>query len=207
MTFAQTIWNGAESLTECSPAATYLQFRGVDLQGCSALRWHPAAPRSKRPPDSALPPAPPHGVMVAAVRIRAAGFAASTPPTSPRTGAKPLTTAPASCSAPWPDAVQFAPVGHEGVGRSGRHRRQPLRSPASQGFPTWASLSTAGLLRFEPPAGPRRLMIAADADDNGAGLRAAQKLAEQIRRRCDVVVQVAPEGLDFNDVLTGGQHG
>lgn len=69
--------------------------------------------------------------------------------------------------------------------------------------PTWAALSASGLAAFVAPPGIRRLVIAADADDRGAGLVAAQQLAERMRGRCDVEIHSAPQGQDWNDVLQG----
>jgi hypothetical protein len=67
--------------------------------------------------------------------------------------------------------------------------------------PAWASLGTANLEAFDPPARVRRLIIAADGDD--AGQRAALALAERVRSRCDVTIHTAPRGFDWNDVMTG----
>ena len=71
-----------------------------------------------------------------------------------------------------------------------------------EALPTWATLGTAGLAAFQPPPGVRRLVIAADNDENEAGLRAARALAERVRVRLDVQICMPPEpGQDFNDVL------
>ena len=67
--------------------------------------------------------------------------------------------------------------------------------------PTWAALSTSGLIAFSPPTSVRCLVIAADADDHGAGMEAAHSLAVRLRARCDVTIQPAPAGMDWNDVL------
>lgn len=68
-----------------------------------------------------------------------------------------------------------------------------------EGVPTWATLGTANLKMFEPPAYVRHLTIAADGDV--PGLEAAHTLAA--RCRCDVTIASAPAGSDWNDVATG----
>ena len=74
-----------------------------------------------------------------------------------------------------------------------------------EGLPCWACLGTAGLSAFRPPPGLRRLVIAADNDANGAGLKAARALAERVRVRLDVQIAVPDDLGDFNDVLLAGR--
>ncbi len=71
------------------------------------------------------------------------------------------------------------------------------------GAPTWAALSAGGLRRFMPPRGVKLLIVAADSDDSGEGVEAAKVCAERAASRCDVVIQAAPEGQDWNDALRG----
>lgn len=71
------------------------------------------------------------------------------------------------------------------------------------GAPTWAALSTSGLRRFMPPRGVKLLIVAADSDDGGEGAEAAKACAERALRRCDVAIQAAPAGMDWNDALKG----
>ncbi|KAF0174909.1 MAG: virulence-associated protein E [Caulobacteraceae bacterium] len=74
-----------------------------------------------------------------------------------------------------------------------------LSAAHALGAPAWAALSAANLARFAPPAGVRRLIIAADAD--AAGLHAATILAERRRHEVDAVkITTPPEGFnDWND--------
>lgn len=69
---------------------------------------------------------------------------------------------------------------------------------------TWATLSASGMrsLRLPPKAG--RLVIGADGDD--VGRAAAHALAERASG-CGwkVTILAPPEGLDFNDLLRGGE--
>jgi putative DNA primase/helicase len=67
------------------------------------------------------------------------------------------------------------------------------------GFPCWAALSAGGIERFEPPQGVETLMIMADNDSNGAGFRAAEKLAQRLTVSCQIHVPGQGE-TDWNDV-------
>ena len=64
----------------------------------------------------------------------------------------------------------------------------------------WAALSTSGIRRLRLPAEPGILTIASDGDDPG---RAARSLAERAYAiGWQVSLFPAPDGLDWNDVLT-----
>lgn len=70
-------------------------------------------------------------------------------------------------------------------------------------LPVWATLSTSGLEQVDLPPGVRRVLILADNDISGAGLRAAEAAARGLRAQGrDVAVVLPPEeGEDFNDLL------
>ena len=70
-------------------------------------------------------------------------------------------------------------------------------------LPVWATLSTSGLEQVDLPPGVRRVLILADNDTSGAGLRAAEAAARRLRAQGrDVAVVLPPEeGDDFNDLL------
>jgi hypothetical protein len=71
------------------------------------------------------------------------------------------------------------------------------------GVPTWATLSTSGMARAELPPLPfaREVIIAADNDP--AGVEAAEKLAARaVRDGRRVRIATPPAGLDFADLLT-----
>lgn len=76
---------------------------------------------------------------------------------------------------------------------------------ACPGLPVWATLSTSGLEQVDLPAAARRVLILADNDASGAGLRAADAAARRLRAQGrDVAIAVPPEeGQDFNDLLLG----
>jgi len=70
-------------------------------------------------------------------------------------------------------------------------------------LPVWATLSTSGVEQVDLPPGVRRVLILADNDASGAGLRAAEAAARRLRAQGrDVAVVLPPEeGEDFNDLL------
>ena len=68
-------------------------------------------------------------------------------------------------------------------------------------IPTWAALSTSGLVALDFPQEVRKIFVAADADSAGdkAAKDAAKKWSSNGR---SVVIAKPPLGLDFNDLLT-----
>lgn len=70
-------------------------------------------------------------------------------------------------------------------------------------LPVWATLSTSGLEQIDLPPAAQRVLILADHDAFGAGLRAAEACARRLRAQGrDVAIAVPPEeGQDFNDLL------
>ncbi|WP_417463046.1 toprim domain-containing protein [Kordiimonas sp.] len=74
-----------------------------------------------------------------------------------------------------------------------------LRGPAT----IWAALSTSGMRGLRLPPKPGRLTVAMDSDDRGAGKAAGLALAERASALgWQVSLLPAPEGHDWNDVLT-----
>ncbi|OYW53872.1 MAG: ATPase [Hyphomicrobium sp. 32-62-53] len=74
---------------------------------------------------------------------------------------------------------------------------------ACPGFAVWATLSTSGLEQVQLPPDAKRVMILADHDASGAGLRAAETAARRLRSEGrEVVIALPPQpGQDFNDLL------
>ena len=74
---------------------------------------------------------------------------------------------------------------------------------ARPNLPVWATLSTSGLEQVALPASATRIVILADHDASGAGLRAAETAARRLRSEGREVVIAMPsrEGDDFNDLL------
>ena len=75
---------------------------------------------------------------------------------------------------------------------------------ACPGLPVWATLSTSGLEQVQLPPDARRVIILADNDASGAGLRAAETAARRLRMEGrEAVIALPPmAGQDFNDLLT-----
>jgi putative DNA primase/helicase len=200
-------WDAAEVIAD-TPAETYLwQSRGLIYDDGSELRFSTACPRVKREDPGRSYNPPPHPAMVARV----------TGPAGLLTGLHATYLTPKGCKA-FGDrsrlmfgsivggAVRLHPLGADGVLAVAEGIETALAFRALYGVPAWAALSTAGLQNFQPPAGLSRLVIASDSDDRGAGLRAAELLAERARRRCEVVLAPAPEGKDWADVWKEGAH-
>ncbi len=74
---------------------------------------------------------------------------------------------------------------------------------ACPGLAVWATLSTSGLEQVQLPPEAKRVIILADHDVSGAGLRAAETSARHLRMEGrEVVIALPPEaGEDFNDLL------
>lgn len=69
--------------------------------------------------------------------------------------------------------------------------------------PCWAATSAGGIARLPVPCGIECLTVFTDADDAGAGARAAQACVDRWTEAGRMVrVITAPSGVDFNDVLT-----
>ena len=70
-------------------------------------------------------------------------------------------------------------------------------------LPVWATLSTSGLEQVDLPPSAQHVLILADHDASGAGLRAAEASARRLRAQGRDVAIAMPseEGEDFNDML------
>ena len=74
---------------------------------------------------------------------------------------------------------------------------------ACPGLAVWATLSTSGMEQVQLPPEAKRVIILADNDPSGAGLRAAETAARHLRMEGRETVIALPrgEGQDFNDLL------
>ena len=72
-----------------------------------------------------------------------------------------------------------------------------------EGLPGWAALSEGGISRLILPLEARLILVAADNDPNGAGLRGARRAAQRwLAEGRHVRICMPPElGSDWNDVL------
>lgn len=205
--FCGELWR--ESLpAEGSPVATYLRdARGIGGEVPTAIRFHPAAPMSYpwtvREGDK---PPPPPGPAMVALATTPDGKAAGLHVTAllPDGSGKANLRAPRRMFGDLAGAVvQLAPLPADGVLAVAEGIETALSYRDLSGAPTWAALSTSGLRRFAPPAGVSTLIIAADRDDSGEGMAAARECAQRASRRCDVMINAAPGGQDWNDALKG----
>ena len=72
--------------------------------------------------------------------------------------------------------------------------------------PVWATLSTKGLERVQIPDDVAEVIVFADHDESGAGMRAAQRAAQRLKAEGRRVTVAAPPvaGTDANDLLLQG---
>ena len=199
-TFVAAAWGGTVPI-EATPAETYLFSRGLIYED-AALRFHPAAPRSRQPDGPA-----PHAAMVALVHGpdgRARGLHATylTPDGRKAFGTRSRLMHGRTAEG----AVRLAEIDRTRTLAVGEGIETCLAFAALTGVPTWAALSTSGLSAFKPSSIVRRLIIAADSDDGGAGMAAAKALAERAARQCDVEIRPAPQGQDWADVWKEAQQ-
>ena len=76
-----------------------------------------------------------------------------------------------------------------------RHRDRPRRHERLPGLAVWATLSTSGLEQVQLPAQAKRIIILADHDASGAGLRAAETTARRLRAEGrEVAIALPPAG-------------
>lgn len=193
--FCRTLWNGTRPIAG-TPAEAYLWSRHLVVDGLTDIAFHPAAPRSKDPASDLQP----HPAMVALVRD-----VNRTPKALHVTFITPDGAGKAFGSR---SRLMFASVrGHavqlgwpsDGVLAVGEGIETCGAYATLRGTPCWPCLSTSGLGAFVVPPGVRKLIIAADGDKGGA--EAAQRLAERACKACDVLIDPAPNGEDWADVL------
>ena len=192
---AEAIWREAQPIAG-TPAETYLRFRGITCELPDTLRfyplcWHGAT--AQRLPALVALVAGCDRLAVHRTYLRPDGLgkAAAEP-------AKTMLGATAGGAVTLQDGAGRLVVA-EGI--------ETALSLASGLLPLpvrlVAALSTSGMQALRLPAQPGRLTIASDSDDGGAGLAAARTLAERAYALgWQVSLLPAPEGQDWNDVLT-----
>lgn len=201
--FCQTVWR-ATVAAQGSPVETYLrEVRAIRGPIPVTLRWAAAAPLGYDPGAPRLP------AMVAPIQ-RPDGVVAGLHATylMPDGAAKADLRNPRRMfggSGGGAIRLSSAPTPGSSLGvAEGIETALSFRDPS--GVSTWAAGSAALLARFVPPAGVSRLIVAADADDDGAGLAAARLLANRARAICNVTVTPSPTGKDWNTVAMEGRE-
>lgn len=205
LAFCADVWKATEP-AEGSPVARYLESRAILGPIPRALRFHPAAPLGY--PWNAKDGAPPATLpaMVAIATAEDGKSAAGLHCTflAPDGSGKARLGNPRRMFGDLGGGVvQLAPLPVGGALAVAEGVETALAYRDLKGVPCWAALSTAGLRRFTVPRGPARLVIAADSDDGGEGLKAAHACAERATSRCAATIDPAPEGQDWNDALRG----
>lgn len=189
---AQFLWSQARPLGG-TPAARYLRTRGIDeLATNDALRFHPAASslddRARRPALLAAISDGAGRVQGVEILLLTLGGARKAPVATPRRIVGKLSGGAVRLAEP-NESLLVA----EGVVTA-------LSASLALQLPAWAALSAHNLARFSPPEAVRRLVIAADNDT--AGLSAAERLRHRLADRIAVVVAPSPEPFkDWNDWL------
>lgn len=100
--------------------------------------------------------------------------------------------------------VRLAPIGQQGaLGLCEGIETGLAAMLACPGLPVWAALSTTGLEQALLPPEARRVVILADHDASGAGMRAAEAAAAKLHLEGrEVSIALPPrEDTDFNDML------
>jgi hypothetical protein len=190
---AQRLWTGAQPVAD-TVAESYLRGRGITCRLPDTLRfdpqcWHASAKR--------LP------ALVALVE-GGAGFAVHrTYLRADGSGKADVTPPKMMLGAVQGGAVRLSDgagplVVAEGIETALSLSSGLLRTPAT----VWAALSTSGLRGLHLPDAPGRLTIAPDGD--AAGRAAAQALATRAHGMgWQVSLLPAPDGRDWNDIMTG----
>lgn len=209
LAFCRDIWRGSLDL-KGTPAARYLWNRGLVLDGCEDVRFHPCAPR--KAPWSIMvgdpPPPDPHPALICLARNRQSAPRGIHLTYVTEEGSKAFGDRSRLMFGPMSGAaLQTAPASSDGTLGLAEGLETAGSYSILRSVPTWAAFSTSGIEGFDPPPDVRRLLIAADNDANGAGLKAAEKLALRLRGRCAVEIEVPRCIGDWNNVLMEGADG
>lgn len=202
LNFCASVWEGTLP-TDGTVVERYLLSRGLSLD-CGDVRFHPAAPRVvpwNRTDDDPAPP-PPHPAMVCLARNARREARGLHITFLNSKGQKAFGHRSRIMAGPMiGTSLQTAPIGRDGILAIAEGLETAGSFALLEGVPTWAAFSTSGIRGFEVPYAVRKLIIAADNDANGAGLQAANDLAERARSRCSVEIRAPGKVGDWNDVM------
>lgn len=191
-TQAREVWGHSQPIGG-TLAETYLRGRGISCALPDTLRFHPACwhQTAQRIPAMVAQIEGAKGFAVHRTYLGEDGRKATLPPAKAMLG---------TCKG---GAMRLSGgvgplVVAEGIETALSLASGLLEGPAM----VWAALSSTGVAGLSLPAIPHNLVVAADSDDNGAGLRAAQALAQRASSLgWKVSLLPAPKGQDWNDYL------
>ena len=191
----------SHSITVGDPVFLYFLRRGIEIDSCPDLRFHPGLPYSED--KSVLGCFPAMMAIVRNAQGHPVGFhrtylskeGEKAPVPFPRKLTPLVGSANAVQLSPPEDRLAIA----EGI-------ETALAFWTLSEIPTWACLSSVGIERFIPPAGVKEIVIAGDYDP--AGIRAADILTKRLSAQEIEVNAVFPDGRgqDWNDVLREGEE-
>jgi phage/plasmid primase-like uncharacterized protein len=192
---ARRVW-GEAGEARGTTVAHYLASRGITIPLPRSLRWAPACPH---PSGIRLP------AMVAKV-VNIDGDLIGVHRTFLQpdgSGKADIEPQKASLGAVGGGAVRLATAAETLM--VGEGLETCLAAMQATSMPTWAALSTAGMVSLQLPPIAREIIILADHDANGAGERAAYTAACRWLgegRRVSIAIPPKP-GTDFADLLVG----
>lgn len=195
------IWSGTVPI-EGTPGERYLRGRAIEGPLPASLRFHPRL----RHPTGAYRPA--IVGRVDHVRAGVVGLHRTylEPSTARKTGLQPAKAMLGACKG---GAVRLH-HGRAGLAvAEGIETALSLAARLDASVAVWAALSTSGMAGLEVPERAcfgGKLMIGADGDP--AGRRAASDLADRASLiGWQVEIVAAPDGTDFNDLMSEARHG
>jgi putative DNA primase/helicase len=198
LAMARRIWNATHE-ARGTPVASYLAGRGITVDPPPSLRW---APRCRHPSGIYLP------AMLARVdsldgELIGVHRTFLQPDGSGKADIEPRKASLGPISG---GAVRLTPATDTLL--IGEGIETCMAALQATAMPTWAALSTAGMVALRLPLIAREIIILADHDANGAGERAAYAAADRWLgegRRVRIAIPPKP-GADFADVLLGRAH-
>jgi hypothetical protein len=186
-----------------TPAEAYLHGRGLTAPPQSDLAYHPdlADRESRRGYDGLVGIVRDlAGQIIGLQRI----YLAPDSEQPDRIGKAPIASPRKMLGRMAGGTVRLAPIRDDGLLALSEGIETGLAAmTACPGVPVWAALSTTGLEQVRLPPEARRVLILADHDASGAGLRAAEAAASILRGqgRAVAITLPAEPGQDINDVL------
>lgn len=194
--YAKPLWNDCH-IAGNSLVKTYLTGRSIDCEIPSTIRFNPSLyhkeTNSNFPAMVAAVTVWPHSEVMALHRTYLSADGSSKADIEPNK--KMLGSIIGG-------AVRLSSLGNKLVLAEGIETA--LSVYQSTGLPTWATLSTSGMINVQVPSSDITPEITIAADNDVAGVEAANRLSDRLLAMGYIVrMSLPPEGMDFNDVLRG----